>query len=239
MSQEITADTSDGRVIVETRPAHVRVVLDEGPFMVPHPVRPGASLDLRSPAYLTGLDVTQDHAVWLELPNYRGRRVLLPALDSDGSRWEVVDGQYVVGLEEDLVILSQTPGELRRRLAAYDCEGADCPRLWGQISVRTTPAGATVRYGGQLLVDGGGTPLRTPVTFSTVPEPAGEGEVPVLLSPAGVALELEYPGFRPSITGVYAHMFECEPVRDRPVTGFEDCSYIYDVGMIPLVAEGE
>ena len=229
-----------GRIVVMTRPSHARVQLDGQPPFQVHPNRLGTLLERRARTEFHGLSIYTDHAVWLELPNYRGRRVLLPAYGEEGSRWEQHGDEFVIVLNEELAVLADNADEIHRRLAVFDCDDdAECQDLAGTITVQSRPAGANIRYAGQLLVDDEGQPVVTPATFSHYPSPDDGGQVPVTLEPGGIPLELELLGYHTMITGVFPQVFSCTTADpDLPLEP-AGCEYTYDTGIIELFTPEE
>ena len=224
-----------GRIIVMTRPSHALVQLDGQPAYQLHPNRPQTLLERRTRTEFNGVGIYDDHSIWIELPNFRGRRVLLPAFGSEGSRWERYGDDYVVNLNEELVVVAECADEMNKRLAAFDCaEESECQVLTGTITVRSHPTGASIRYAGELLVDDAGDPLTTPATFSHFPSSDDGSPVPVTLQPGGVPLQLELLGFHTMITGVFPQMFRCVPEEHNTPIETSDCDYTYDTGQIEL-----
>ncbi|MBN1946357.1 MAG: hypothetical protein JW797_11825 [Bradymonadales bacterium] len=253
-----------GRLSVATRPSYGLIRVDGEAGYVRHPARAGALVETRSPAAFENLDVREHHVVYVSLPNYQEERIELFPYDHAATRWfqDQDTGAYYLELNQ---ILEPTP-EAAAELALRLNPSSMIPELIGEITVRTEPPGAMVYYNNTLLTDDAGRPLLTPVTFSDYPPrpatefgaqptpmaeqapPTDTPEVPqepqrrpITLSFRGVPLRVEMEGYLALGTGIYSHMYSCQPVEGvaEEAPFWEKCRYTYDTGALYLLTPEE
>jgi hypothetical protein len=226
---------------VSTTPSYARVRLDGFPAFAPHPNQEGL-IETRSRTTFENLRVEAPHHLTVTLPNYLPLEIEIAPAGSADSPWVEGRPDFRAVLTLTLEPEPERAAELAERLRS---DGV-VPELNGEITVRTEPPGARVRYNGRLLVDEGGHALTTPLTFDHYPppesltgEPSDAEPLPVTLRRVGVPITVELDGFHPVHTGVYAHMFTCEPVSgtDPAAPLWEGCHYVYDTGVIALTPE--
>ena len=222
-----------GSLTARSRPRYAIVQVTDTPLYTRHPTRFDWLVETRSGSIFDGLSVEESHLVTVTLPNYQQQQIELLPFGEDGSQWER-DG---IGMYRARVLAELEPEpayaeELSRRLTA----GPEVPELRGQITVRTEPPEAEVYYNGRRLVDDAGSPLTTPITFDTYLGP--ETVYEVYLRQSGVPIRVELEGYLTVETGVYTHMYQCEPVPDSQAEAqwWEACQYTYDTGLIQLTA---
>lgn len=224
-----------GSLTVRSRPMFALFRIDNGEPYIPHPSRNTELVETRSGTIIDDLSVDEPHVITVTLPNYQEQQLELLPFGEEGSLWERDDRGYYARLLAELEPEPDVADELFLRMNA----GPDVPELHGQITVRSEPSGASVTYNGQLLVDDEGLPLTTPATFDTYQSPTGPFQI--ILRHHGAPIRAELDGYLSVETGVYTHMYQCEPISDSPTEAqwWEACRYTYDTGLIQLTTVAE